>query len=556
MSERVDLRIDGTLVNVLSGNFEDRTIAIEDGTIVGFSDRPARRTIETEYVTPGVINAHMHIESAMVTLPRYGDAVLPHGVTCVIADPHEIANVLGESGVRGLIDDAAHTPLRTRFTVPSSVPASPFQEAGAALGPDAVRRLLALDAVVGLAEVMDVDAVVSGERGIHEKIDAARERGLTVDGHLPRVSGDRLERAARFLDNDHESIGFEEAKAKVEAGLRIHVREGSSSRNLDGLEPLIEAVDTRRLSLCTDNFYPNDLAEHGGIGRSIGRLVRRGHDPVEVVQMATINTAESYDLDLGRVAPGAPADLVLLDDLRSWSVAHVVVGGEVDPTSDWQGDPPASITGNTVTLPEVGPEDLAHPAPATPASDVSVRVIDHRNGRGGRMTGTVPVRNGYLRANLEEDLLPVAVVSRHGDEGIGTGFVHGLGLDRGAIGGTIAHDAHNLVVAGATYGAMARVTRHLEDTRGGLAVYDPDGDEVLDLPLPIAGLMTDRPVDRVAERIERLESTARGLGLTHRDGVSALDNISLEVIPELRLTNGGLFDVEAMEYTDVVLDAR
>lgn len=554
MSDQIDLQIRGTLVNVLTGNLESRTIAVDNGEIVGFSEEPAKRTLEAEYVTPGLINSHMHIEAAMVTVPRYGQAALPHGVTCVVGDPHEIGNVLGETGVQGLIKDAGATPLKLRVTVPSSVPASPYQNGGSRIGPDAVRRLLDNDFVVGLAEVMDTEAVISGDAEIHEKIRAAKRRCLTIDGHIPRVSGDRLQEVARHLDTDHESIGFEEAKEKVEAGMYVHVREGSSSKNLESLQSLLDAVDTRRLTLCTDNLYPSDLVEHGGIGRSISRLIDEGYDPVEVIQMATVNPAECYDLDVGRVAPGSPADLVLLDDLESWDVDHVVVDGEVDPTTESTDDPPASIRVDSVTIPPISPEDLAHPAPENNSSTVEVRVIDHRDGNGDKMTHGVAVRDGVLCADVTADVIPAAVVARHGNEGIGTGFVHGLGLDRGAIGGTIAHDAHNLVVAGASHEAMARVAHHLSETSGGLVVFDPDRDEIWDLPLPIAGLMTDQPVEHVAEQIERLEMAADRIGLSHRDGINALDNISLEVIPKLRLTNNGLFDAEKMEFTNVVID--
>jgi adenine deaminase len=553
MDDRVDLKIRGTLVNVVSGNLEKRTITIKNGHIVGFSDRPAARVIEAEYITPGLINAHMHIEAAMVTVPQYAHAVLPHGVTCIIADPHEIGNVLGEDGVRGLLKNAGNSPLKLRVTVPSSVPASEYQDGGASIGPKAVERLLDLEAVVGLAEVMNVDAVVSGEAEIHKKIRAARQRGLTVDGHLPRVSGAKLDQAAQFLDTDHESIGFEEAEEKIGSGLRIQVREGSSSKNLDSLEPLIEEVDSRRLSLCTDNFYPDDLAEHGGIGRSISRLISRGHDPVEVVQMGTINAAESYDLDTGRVVPGAPADLVLLNDLESWDVEHVIVDGTVDPEPESMGQLPQSITKDTVAIPPISPNDLAHTNIDDQGESVRVRVIDHRNGQAQKMIATLPVNNGRIQPNIEADILPVAVIGRHGNGGIGTGFVHGIGLNRGAIGGTIAHDAHNLVVVGATHEAMTEVAKHIGETRGGVAVYDPDNQEIQYLPLPIAGLMTDWSVERVSERIKKLESTANRLGLNHRDGISALDNISLEVIPQLRLTNKGLFDSEVMEYISVVV---
>ena len=554
MSEAVDLLVRGTLVNVDSGTLVDTAVAVDDGEIVALEERPAEREIETAYVTPGLIDAHMHVESSMVTLPRYGEAVLPEGVTSVVHDPHEIANVLGAAGVRSLLADAAHTPLKARFTVPSSVPASHLQDGGAAVGPEEVAALLDEPGVIALGEVMNVPGVLAGEESIHAKIEAARERGLTVDGHLPQVTGSDLQEVARYLDNDHESIALGEAREKVETGLRVYLREGSASKDLETLIGLVEEVDSRRLSLCTDDRDVVDLVERGGVDFAVEKAIDLGVDPVEAVQMATINTAESYGLPFGRVKPGAPADLVLLSDLRSWSVEHVVVDGEVDPTAGGGDPPPSEIARNTVAFDPVAAGDLAIEYGGSESA--TVRVVDAVGGlQTERMEATVPVEDGVLAADTDADVLPMAVVERHGgDGGVGRGFVHRLGIDRGAVGSTVAHDAHNCIVAGTSHGAMARVANHLRECEGGVAVYDPEADATTSLALPVAGLMADEPLETVRERFEAVESAARGVGLSHDGGLMALSFLALEVIPEYRLTNNGLVDVESFEYVDVVAD--
>ncbi|PSQ32976.1 adenine deaminase [Halobacteriales archaeon SW_10_68_16] len=560
--ETVDLLVRGTLVNVNTGTLSETAVAVDDGGIVALEERPAAREIETGYITPGLVDAHMHVESSMVTLPRYGAAVVPRGVTSVIHDPHEIANVLGADGVRSLIADAAHTPLKARITVPSSVPASHLQDGGATVDAAAVAALLEADIVAALGEVMNIPGLLAGDEEVHAKIEAARERGLTVDGHAPRVTGSDLQEVARYLDNDHESIAMGEAREKVEAGMRVYLREGSASKNLEDLIGLVEEVDSRRLSLCTDDRDVVDLVEMGGVSYVVEKAMELGVDPVEAVQMATLNTAESYGLPFGRVAPGAPADLVLLSDLGSWDVEHVVVDGVVDPTAGADEPPASEIATDTVTFDPVEAADLAieHEGPGP----VTVRVVDAVGGlQTARMEGDVPVEaadppagtDAVLGADTDADVLPMAVIERHGgDGGIGRGFVHRLGIDRGAVGSTVAHDAHNCIVAGASHEAMARVANHLRDIEGGVAAYDPAEDAVTSLALPVAGLMSDRPLADVKERFEAVEGAAREIGLTHEGGLMELSFLALEVIPEYRLTNNGLVDVEAFDYVDVVAD--
>jgi adenine deaminase len=553
MTDPVDTLVRGTLVNVHTGTLEDGAVAVDDGEIVALAERPAERILDAGYVAPGLVDAHMHVESSMVTLPEYGDAVLPRGVTSVVHDPHEIANVLGAAGVRAVVEDAANTPLKARFTVPSSVPASPLQDAGATIDAETVASLLDLDPVVALGEVMDIPGLLAGDDEVHAKITAARERGLTVDGHMPGVDGEALHEAARYLDTDHESITLAEARARASLGIRVYLREGSSSKNLADLLPLVDEIDTRRLSLCTDDREVVDVVDHGGVDFAVRKAIDEGADPVEVVQMATLNTAESYGLPFGRLEPGAPADLVLLDDLASWTVADVMVDGELNPTADERPDS-TNLATDTVQFDPVSGADLAVEAPDDAGETVRVRVIDAVGGlQTDPMETVVPVDADALAPPVDDDICSLAVIERHGGHGgIGRGFVHGLGLHRGAVGSTVAHDAHNCVVAGADHDAMARVANHLREVGGGIAAFDPAAGTMVSLPLPVAGLMSDEPIETVYEGYERVESLATDLGLVEA-GLMELSFLALEVIPTYRLTNRGLVDVAAGEHVDVVV---
>ncbi|NKE36128.1 adenine deaminase [Natronococcus sp. JC468] len=553
---RVDTLVQGTIVNVNAGALQEGTIAIDDGEIVALEERPAEQTFEAEYIAPGLIDAHKHVESSMVTIPQYGEAMIPRGVTSIVHDPHEIANVLGADGVRAVFEDATKTPLKVRFSVPSSVPASNLQDGGATLDADDVESLLKHEHVVALGEVMDLSALVENDPDLHAKIRAARERGLTVDGHLPRASGSDLHEAARYLDNDHECISEAEAREKVDLGFRVYLREGSSSKNLADLVGIVDEVPTRRLSLCSDDRDVVDLVENGGVDFAVRKAIEEGVDPIEAVQMATLNTAECYDFPYGRIEPGAPADLVLLNDLESWDVDRVLIDGQIDPTSSVYSPSSTALSSETVHFEPVSGADFALTLPVE-TEQVTVRTLAIADGiQTERTEATLPVVEGRIEPVLDDDVLPLAVIERHGQNaGIGCGFVRGLGLERGAIGSTVAHDAHNCVVAGTTYDTMARIGNHLREIDGGIAVYDPqrNGQEITALPLPVAGLMSDDPLSTVCERFKEVIVRAEDLGLD-RHGLMTLSFLALEVIPEYRLTNRGLVDVERWKHVDVIVD--
>jgi adenine deaminase len=556
-ADRVDLLVEGALVNVNTGAIEERAIAVDNGSVVGFGTVPATNRIEAGYVTPGLIDAHTHVEASMVTISQYGETVVPRGVTAIVHDPHEIANVLGPAGVRAFCADADRTPLKARLTVPSSVPASGLQDTGGVVDSAAVDDLLDLDSAIALGEVMNLSGVREGDEELHRKIVSARERGLPVDGHVPGVTGGELHHLARFLDTDHESVELSEGRRKVDAGFHVYLREGSTSRNLEALIDLVDSVDSRRLALCTDERNATDLFEKGGINTVVREAMRLGVDAVTAIQMATLNIAEVYDLPFGRIEPGAPADMVLLSDLESWNVEHVIVDGVVDPTADTSSVGGSGLPKDTVTFDAVAPVDLAieHPGPGPVTVRVESMVGDFRT---ERMTASVPVesRSGtsVLRGDLEADVLPAAVIERHGGPGtVGRGFIHNLGLDRGAIGTTAAHDAHNCVVAGVSHDAMGRVANRLRETGGGICVYDPEADDCTTLSLPIAGLLADGPIRETAAAFEAVSEAAREIGLSVPGGVMEITYLALEVIPTYRLTNNGLVDVEEGSYVDVVV---
>jgi len=550
----VETLVRGTIVDVGTGRLVDGCVAIDDGEIVALEERPARRAVEADYVAPGLINAHLHVESSMITIPRYGEAVVGRGVTGIVTDPHEVANVAGEAGVEAMYADATRTPLKVHFTVPSHVPVSELGTAGARLGPDAVERLLDHDSVVALGEV---SGAALGSEGMARKRRHAREHGLVVDGHLPSVPEEILQEAARSLDTDHESITAEEARRKLELGFRVFIRQGSTSRNLPALAGLPDSVASRRLSLCTDDRDVHELVDEGGIDAVVRAAIDHGIDPVEAVQMATINTAECYGLDAGRIAPGAPADLVLLDDLETWDVDRVCIDGVWNPTRNGSEPAASALPRDTVSFEPVCPGDLAIEAPDGP-DRVPVRAID---ATGGIQTdwhdATVPTREGRLVGDTGADVLPLSVVERHGRSGtIGRGFVSGTGMERGAIGTTLSHDAHNCVVAGCSHDAMATVANHLREIGGGIAVADPAaGSELTTLPLPLAGLMSDTPLEETVSTFRSVLAAADRIGFDPDGGITKLSFLALEGIPACRLTDRGLVDVSSLSFVDPVRES-
>jgi adenine deaminase len=541
------------LVNVMSGEIHPADIAVAQGIVIGWDEpgtgRSAQREIDLagRFVAPGFLDAHVHIESSMVPPGEFARAVVPRGVTTVITDPHEIGNVLGLDGIRFMLREAERAPLDVWVNAPSCVPATHLETSGARLEADDLAALLAEPRVLGLAEMMNFPGVIAADSGVLAKL--AAFRGRPLDGHCPALTGRALHAyATAGIRNDHEATTVEEAREKLRAGLTIFLREATNARNLRALLPLVSPVTERHLCLCTDDRQPADLLGEGSIDHLIRIAIAEGIDPVTAIRLGTLNTAEHYGLhDRGAIAPGRRADLVVFSDLAAPRAEIVFRNGEEVARDgrllDNRPRPPQ------ITLPRTVHLDADRLDFTIPATSSQVRVI-----------GAIPdqlltdnlqieatVRGGQAVADPKRDLLKMAVVERHHGTGrTGLGFVRGIGLREGAIASTVAHDHHNLVVIGADDDSMRTAARAIAGADGGLAVAR--GSEVLALlPLPIAGLMSDRPIEEVRDRMNELLAAAHQLGARLRDPFMAMSFLALEVIPSLKLTDAGLVDVERFE---------
>jgi adenine deaminase len=538
------------LVNVFSGEVYLTDIAIAGPVIAGIGEgHAARREMDLDgaFVAPGLIDAHVHIESSLVPPAEFARAVVPRGVTTVITDPHEIANVMGLDGIRFMLQDSEGIPLDVRVNAPSCVPATHLETSGARLEADDLARLLGEPRVLGLAEVMNFPGVIGGDPGILAKLRAFQ--GRPVDGHCPGVTGRGLDAyAAAGIRNDHESVTAAEALEKLRRGLAVFIREASNARNLRSLLPLVTPAAERRICFCTDDRQPGDLLGEGSVDHMVREAIAGGVDPVTAIRLATLNPAEHYGLtDRGAVAPGRLADLFVFPDLRAPRAERVFRAGELVAESGRL----------LVERPRLSYDDL----PRTVHVDLGRLDFSIAAQPGPlRVIGVVPdqlitedlrmepaVRDGLAEADPERDLLKMAVVERHrGTGATGLGFVKGVGLRRGAIAGTVAHDHHNLVVIGADDVSMRTAARAVVEAGGGQAVAL--GGEVLAfLPLPIAGLMSGRPIEEVRDRSTALVNAARDLGSRLREPFMAMSFLALEVIPSLKLTDQGLVDVERFE---------
>lgn len=536
------------LINVFSAEIYRTDIALWGGRIAGLgAGYTARQTLDLDgrYVAPGLIDAHVHIESSMVTPAEFARAVVPRGVTTVITDPHEIANVLGLAGIRFMLEEGAAAPLDIWINAPSCVPATELETSGARLDAVDLMTLLGEPRLLGLAEVMNFPGVVAGSEDVLAKLRAFR--GRVVDGHCPGLTGRALNAyAASGISSDHECTTAEEAREKLRAGLTVFIREASNARNLRALLPLVSPANERRLCFCTDDRQPEDLLGEGSVDHLVREAIAGGVDPVTAIRMATLNTAEHYRLhDRGAVAPGRRADLFVFSDLNAPRAEIVLRGGErVAEYGEMR--LPRAAAASTAELPKTVRLDTSRLDFAIPARARKMRVI-----------GIVPdqllteslvlepaVRDGFAVADPDRDLLKMAVVERHHATGkLGLGFVRGLGLERGAIAGTVAHDHHNLVVIGADDLSMWTAMMAVAEAGGGQAVAL--GREVLSvLPLPIAGLMSGRPIEEVRDQARDLLAAARKLGARLREPFMAMSFLALEVIPALKLTDKGLVDVE------------
>jgi len=545
------------IVNVFSAEVHAGDVAVHRSRIVGLGPGYQGREeldLAGAHLAPGFIDAHVHIESSMLGVREFARAVLPHGTTSVVVDPHEIANVHGLDGIRYMFDQAKHGRLSMFVMVPSCVPATSMATAGAHLEATDIIPLLNDPYVLGLAEMMNFPGVVHGDPQVLEKLELFTER--VIDGHAPGLTGQHLNAyVAAGIGSDHECTTVEEAREKLRLGMYIFIREASNARNLKDLLPLVTPENCRRFCFCSDDRHPTDLLEHGHIDSMVRTAIEGGLDPVSAIRMATLNSADWFRLqDRGAIAPGRRADLVVFDSFEDLAIKLVLRGGQV-------------VARDGVSLSMDKP---VRPSYLRGSMNIDWRSVDFAIPGAGtkvRVIGTVPNQlitrhlieearlvEGCAEADIERDLLKVAVIERHMASGnMSRGFVKGLGLRRGALASTVAHDHHNLIVVGADDKSMMTAARAVAEMRGGLAVAD--GDEVLArLPLPVAGLMSNERLETVCEQKRELLTAARTLGSPPNQPFVALSFLALEVIPSLRLTDQGLVDVEKFDFVNLFVE--
>jgi adenine deaminase len=543
------LLTNGRVVNVLSGEIVETDVALLRSRIIGLGAYEASEVIDLEgaYLAPGLIDAHVHIESSLVPPAEFSRAVVPRGTTTVVTDPHEIANVLGLDGIRFMFESAKKGPLSMFVMASSCVPATHMETNGAVLRSYDLASLKSDPWVLGLAEVMNFPAVVASDSEVLEKIAAFEDRVL--DGHCPGLTGkDLAAYVMAGIGSDHECTTVEEAREKLRLGMMIFIREATNAHNLEALLPLITPENHHRICFCTDDRQPGDILDQGHIDYMVRTAIAKGIDPITALRMATWNAADYFRLhDRGAITPGRRADMIAFRDLQAPNPHLVFRGGRV-----------VARDGQMV---QPRPESQTYPLRSTMNIDwQQVDLTIPANGNQGRVIGLIPnqlvtehlvddisVSDGLAVADPTRDLLKIAVIERHRASGaVGKGFVRGLGLNRGALASSVAHDHHNLVVVGADDTSMMTAAHRAFKLGGGMVVAE--GEEIkAELPLPIAGLMVDQPVREVRLQLDQALAATRELGTSLHDPFMAMSFLALEVIPSLKLTDQGLVDVDRFE---------
>ena len=556
-----ELRIENVqIVDVLSGEIRKGTVCVGAGRILGFSEMEAREVVDGQgaYLIPGLIDGHVHIESSMLCPARFAELILPFGTTTVVADPHEIANVKGMDGLRYMLEASRELPLSVRVMLSSCVPALPVEDSGAVLEAADLAPLLADPDVGGLAEMMNVPGLLGGAPDVLEKIAVAQASGKVIDGHAPMLSGAGLDAyAALGVNTDHECTTPEELQERVARGMYVLMREGSAGREVKKLLPGVTPANQRRCLFCTDDRQPADILERGHINGILRLAVENGLAPVDAVRMATLNAAECYGLrDRGAIAPGLRADLVLVKDLKDFDVLACWAGGELVARDGKMTrslamlDP--GVLKSSVNLAPLPAKPFTVDVPSGRARVIGL--LEHSLITECRVQDVAVREGGEVVLADNPGLLKIAVIERHHATGkMGVGLLDAqYGLKGGAIATTIAHDSHNIVVAGDDEDDMLLAVREMERIGGGIIMVS-GGRVLAELPLPIGGLMSDEPAEAVANRLREL------LKLAHEhyhiwegaDAFMTLSFLALPVIPHFKITARGLFDMGTFSFVDV-----
>ena len=562
------------ILDVLTSSVYPARITIENGIfkqIVPIIDENVEVEVDG-LIVPGFIDSHIHIESSMLTPAQFAKIAVRHGTTSVVCDPHEIANVCGIEGIEFMIENAAQVPLNFYFAAPSCVPATSFETTGSVLDSSDIEFLLQKDEVVALGEMMNFPGVINGDEEVLKKLELARRYKKPIDGHAPLVSGGELDKyLEQYIVTDHECSTFHEAIEKKQKGMKIMVRDGSSAKNMEDLFDFTERINylknqdsfgiiptevlERRIHspifdfIVSDDKHPSDLIE-GHLDKSVKKAAELGVDVIKAIEMVTINPSSHYNLDAGAIVTGAKADFIIIDNVYEFNILKTYIAGEcVFDGENVLFDVPEVETQNTVKADKKTAEDFDI---FFDGDECEVNVIECYNGEllTGKTTAKLITKDGKVQSDIFQDVLKISIVERYGNNNISNAFIKGFGLKKGAIASSVAHDSHNIVVVGHDSEMMAEAVNKVIDNRGGFSVVSEDFSD--GLALPIAGLMTNDDAFKVAEKLAILHKMVSVLGCNLDSPFMTMAFMALLVIPSLKISDAGLFDVDNFEFIDVI----
>lgn len=545
MSMAQDLKISGNIIEVINGIIFQGTIIIREGRI---HEIIKEKVNSNNFILPGFVDSHIHIESSMVTPSEFARAASVHGTISVVADPHEIANVLGLDGILWLIENGNSTPFKFFYSAPSCVPASTFEESGHVLGIEELRLLLSHDRVKALGEMMDFQGVLTNNKDILDKISLAKELNKPIDGHGPGLSGDDLKKYINAgILTDHESFTLEEALEKRNLGMKILVREGSAAKNFDALLPILK-LHPNECMFASDDMHPDQLIL-GHINLLVKRAIKSGVNIMDVLRIASVNPIKHYNLDVGLLQPGDWADFIIVDNLNDINILEVYSNGNLiakDGTTLINKVEAKAI--NNFTLEKVNIEDFK-----VEDKKKDIRVIEIVEDQ--LITKELKIKpkvfEGMLVSDIERDIIKIVAIDRYRKNASFTGFIKNVGLKSGAFASSVSHDSHNIIAVGVDDESIAKAVQLIINEKGGLAAVD--GDKGISLPLPIGGLISTKPVEEVAQMYQEIDTMVKELGTTLNSPFMTISFMSLLVIPKLKISPKGLFDGSSFKYVDLYL---
>ena len=539
------MKIKGNIVDIFKKEIYSADIIIDGSKIMDIR----RANGGENYILPGLIDAHIHIESSMCTPGAFAAEAVSRGTTAVVSDPHEIANVLGIEGVKFMIEDSRKVPLKFFFGAPSCVPATNFETSGASIGPDETNQLLRMPEIKYLAEMMNFPGVIYGENQVLAKIELAKKHGKPADGHAPGLTGENLKKYVRAgISTDHECISIQEAREKLELGMKILIREGSAARNLDSLKDLLR-TNSDMVMLCSDDLHPEMLLQRH-IDKLIARLVREGFNLFDIIRSCTLNPAIHYGLEAGLLRPGDPADLVIVDNPREMNVIETWINGKkVYDRGKVLFNYSGTIPANNFNCSEISAESIK-----IKPSGKYLRIIEAFEGQlvTGEKIETISSNKKFVDADPSEDILKIVVKDRYKDSPPAVGFIKGFGLKEGAMASSVAHDSHNIICVGVNDNDIIPAINEIIRGKGGLALAT--NGRVDYLPLPVAGIMSDKPVREIAEIYQKLTLLAGEKGCRLQAPFMTLSFMALLVIPELKIGDKGLFDGRNFRFVPLMFD--